>query len=137
MGEMSGMWEGIILSLLFVVCLTAVLAHFNTQYDKDYSVGLSTDAIDDFNAAAQTAYDETGGEVTQTSEGLTLASSWNMGKAIFGTLWDFASGSWINSLMVILGMDNAVGATIAGVLRLLFVGLLIFALIKLFFKVAA
>jgi len=137
MGEMSGMWEGIILSLLFVVCLSAVLAHFNNQYDQDYSVGLNTSGLSAFQTATESAYGETGGEVTQTSEGLTLLSSWNMAKGIFSTLWDFVSGAWIPTIVIdILQLDGAVGVTIANVLRALFLGTLIFGLIKLFFKVA-
>jgi hypothetical protein len=137
MAQMSGLWEGIVLSLLFVVLLTSVLAHFNTQYDQDYDVGLDTSGMAAFQAATDAAYSETGGEVTQTSEGLTLASSWNMGKGILSTLWNFVNGSWIPALMSILGMGGAAGIAIGNVLRLLYLGALIFAVIKLFFKVAA
>jgi len=138
MGEMSGMWEGILMSLLFVMLLTAALAHFNTKYGQDNNVGLDTTGMSEFQAATQTAYDETSGEVTQTSEGLTLASSWNMGKGIFSTIWDFVSGNWIRVIIVdILQMEDDVGISIAFVLRALFLGMLIFGLIKLFFKVSA
>ena len=137
MGEMSGMWEGIVLSLLFITLLTAVLGHFNTQYGEDYSVGLDDTGITQFTSAVEGAHSEIDGEVTQTSEGLTLASSWNMGKGIFSTLWSFVSGAWITSLMVILGMTGTAGTAIAVTLRALFLGMLIFAIIKLFFKVAA
>lgn len=133
MGEMSGLWEGIILSLLFVVLLGSALTYFNNQYDKDYTTGLDTSGLDSFSSATSAADSETGGEVSQTSEGLTLASSWNMGKGIYTTLKSFITGSWINTLTSILGVPPIVG----DVARILFLGLLIFAIIKLFFKVAA
>jgi len=136
MGEMSGLWEGIVLSLLFVTLLTAVLGHFNTQYGESYSVGIDDTGITQFQTATSSAHGEIDGEITQTSEGLTLASSWNMGKGIFSTIWSFISGSWITSLMVILGMTGTAGTAIAITLRVLFLGMLIFGLIKLFFKVS-
>lgn len=138
MGEMSGMWEGIMLSLLFVILLTAVLGWYNVETGQDNSVGLETDSWGtQFATTTDTAYGETGGEVTQTSDGLTLASSWNMGKAIFGTLWDFLSGGWIRTIIMdILKMEGATGEAIAFVLRTLFLAMLIFGLIKLFFKVS-
>jgi len=138
MGEFSGMWEGIIMSLIFVVLLTAVLGHFNSEYGQDNSIGLDTSGLDNFRNATQSAYDETGGEVTQSSDGLTLTSSWNMAKGIFSTMWSFINGSWIQTLIVdVLKMDGTEGYLVAGGLRLLFLGMLIFGLIKLFFKVAA
>jgi len=139
MGEMSGMWEGIMLSLLFVILLTAVLGYYNAEYGQDNNVGLETDAWGtQFAQTTNTAYGETGGEVTQTSDGLTLASSWNMGKAIFGTLWDFLAGGWIRTIIVdILKIEDTAGEAISFVLRTLFLGMLIFGLIKLFFKVSS
>jgi len=138
MGEMSGMWEGIMLSLLFVILLTAGLGFYNGEYGGDNDIGLETATWEaQFAETTQTAYDETGGEVTQTSEGLTLASSWNMGKAIFGTLWEFISGGWIRTVVMdILKLEGTAGVAISFVLRTLFLGMLIFGLIKLFFKVA-
>ena len=132
MGEMSGLWEGIILSLLFVVLFGTVLSYMNNQYDQDYETGLDTSGLDTFSSAVEAADSETGGEVTQTSEGLTLTSSWNMGKGIYTTIKSFITGSWINRLVTILGVPAVIGI----VARILFLGMLIFALIKLFFKVA-
>jgi len=135
MGEMSGMWEGVLFSLLFVVLLTAVLAHFNTQYDQDFDVGLNTSGITAFTDTVGAAGSEAeGGEVTQTSEGLTLTASWNIAWGILSTLWDFITGDWIGSILVSLNMDESVALTIEIILRALLLGTLIFALIKLFFK---
>jgi len=100
MGEMSGMWEGIILSLLFVTLLTAVLGHFNTQYGQDYSVGLDDTGISQFTAATENAHGEVDGEVTQTSDGLTLRDTWTVGKNIYKTLTGFLNGNFIYTLIV-------------------------------------
>jgi len=137
MGEMSGLWEGIALSLLFVILFTVVVGYFNTQYDQSYDIGLNTTTeLSDFYTATASAKGEVGGEVTQTSDGLTLISAWNMGKGIFNVLWGFINGAWIQTLVVdTLHLDGTAGLAIAGVLRLLFVAMLIFGIIKIFFKV--
>ena len=139
-GTMSGMTEGIILTLLFVILLTAVLAHFNSEYNQSHSVGFDTTAVDDmvdsFDNQMNTAYDETGGEVEQTAQGLTLSSSWAIGKGMFKLLWTFVSGGWIHSLIVgIFGMNNTAGIAIATILRILFAASLIWGIVRLFFKI--
>jgi len=136
MGSTSGMTEGIVLALLFVVLTGVILAHFNTKYDEDFTTGLDTSGLDSFSTATQTAYDETTGEVTQTSEGLTLSSSYSMFKGLMSTAWSFINGSWISTLVTdTLKISGTAGSTIAMVIRILFLGLLLWSVIKLFFKV--
>ena len=135
MGSVGGMTEGILMALLFVVLTGAVLGYFNSQYDEDFSVGLEVGGLDEFYDSTSTAYDSTTGEVTQTNEGLTLTSSWKMAKGLFSTAWDFINGSWISTLITdTLKLDGASGYTIAMVIRVLFLSLILWALIKLFFK---
>jgi len=138
MGSISGLMEGVVMSLLFVVLLTSVLAHFNTQYGQDHSVGLDTSALDTFNTQLQTAYEQTGGEVTQTTTGLSLSSSWALVKGLFGVTWSFFNGSWIPTIIIgLLKIEGTAGITISSVLRLLFLGTLIWSIVRLFFKVKA
>ena len=136
MGNMSGLTEGIIVSLIFVVLFTAVIANLNTTYDEDYNVGLSTDALDDFNSYAGNAHEQTGGEVESTNQGLTLVSSWKMAKGLYSTLWSFFNGSWINTIIIdMLKIGGSAGYILALTLRTLFLLTLLFAIIKLFFKI--
>lgn len=136
MGSFSGMTEGIIMALLFVVLAGAVVGYFNSQYSETYDTVLDTSGLDTFYTSTQTAYDATTGEVTQTSEGLTLASSWKMFKGLTSTAWSFINGSWISTLITnVLKLEGSAGFTIAMVLRILFLGVILWAIIKIFFKV--
>ena len=137
MGSFSGMTEVIVLALLFVVLTGGVIGYLNVQYGETYETGLNTSGLDTFYTSTQTAYDATTGEVTQTAEGLTLASSWKMFKGLSSTAWSFINGTWISTLVTkVLKMDGAAGFTIAMVLRILFLSLMLWSIIKLFFKVA-
>jgi len=141
MGNMSTMTEGILLSLLFVVLLGVVLTDMNTTYDKEFSTGLDTSGLDDFSSLMETSKDQvTEGEVVESSSdsGLSLKTSWALGKGIFETLWSFVNGSWISNLIInILKLPGIAGQTIALVLRILFLSTLLWAILKLFFKVTA
>ncbi len=138
MGSFRGMTEGIIMALLFVVLTGAVVGYFNLEYDEDFETGLDTGGLETFYSSTDTAYDATTGEVTQTAEGLTLGSSWKMVKGLISTTWSFINGSWINTLVTkILKLEDAAGFTIAMVLRILFLGLILWSIIKIFFKVDA
>jgi hypothetical protein len=139
MGSMGSMTEGILLSLLFVVLLGVVLSNLNDTYDKDFSIGLETDSLDEFTSLIEDSEGQvTEGEVVESSSdsGLSLKTSWALAKGIFGTLWDFISGQWITNLIQnILKVPGSAGIATALVLRLLFLSTLIWAILKLFFKV--
>jgi hypothetical protein len=139
---MSNMLEGIVLSLLFVVLLTFVLVDLNDTYDKDFSVGLDTSylnndgALADLMDSSHSQVDE--GEVVESSSdsGLSLKTSWALGKGIFGMLWEFFNGNWINNIIInILKIPGTAGITTAFALKILFFATLIWAVLKLFFKV--
>lgn len=137
MGNMKGVGEGIILMLLFVILLGVVVANYNTLYSTNHSVGLDTSALDDFTAQVQTGNDQIiGGEATQVNDGLSLTTSWALAKGFFGVAWSFINGSWISQIIIgMLGLGGTAGVTIALVLRMLFLITIIWAVIKLFFKV--
>ena len=136
MGSFSGLTEGIVMVLLFLILTASVLGYFNVKYNEDFNVGLDTSGLDSFYSATQTAYDATTGEVTQTADGLTLLNSWKMLKGLISTAWSFINGSWISTLIVdVLKLEGAAGYSIAMVLRVLLLGLLLWTIIKVFFKV--
>lgn len=137
MGNMQGVGEGIVLMVLFVVLLGAVVSHFNNIYDTNHTIGLDTSSLDDFTSQVQTANEQiSGGEATQVNDGLSLTTSWALAKGFFGVAWNFINGSWIPQIIIgMLHFTGTAGVIIATVLRMLFLITLIWAVIKLFFKV--
>lgn len=135
--NIGGWTETIMLSMLFIALLGLVITYMNTTYGGDNSLGLDTSAIDPDGSFAQytiTAQGQIeGGETQQTDEGLSLTASWAIAKGIFTVIWQVLSGAWIGTLVGMLMLPSTVGV----VLRALFVASLIFAVIKLFFKVWA
>lgn len=134
--NMAAWTEGIIVALIFVVAATIVLSNFNTNTGTNNSIGLSTSALDDFNNLADSSNNQINqGQTSLTSLGLTLLSSWALAKGIFGVLWSFFNGQWINYIIInMLQIANPLGAVLAITLRVLFLLSLIFAVIKLFFR---
>jgi len=136
MGSFSGMTEAIVLALAFVVLTGVFLGFLNDKYSQDNSIGLDTSGLESFSTATQTAYDATTGEVTQTSDGLSLLNSWKMLKGLVSTAWSFINGSWISTLITkTLKLGGNAGYTLSLVTRILFLGLILWAIIKVFFKV--
>jgi len=137
MADTGNLLQGI-LAVLLLISLTALgMNAMNEKYDKDYNLGLDTSELTKLESTLGASKNLTdGGAVEQTDGGLSLTSSWAIGKGILNLLWDFVGGSWINNLMInILGLGTA-GAIIATVLRMMFFAFLIFSVIKLFFKIA-
>lgn len=125
---------GILFILLFLVILTSqILTPMNSTYNKSFSVGLNTSAIDEFETARQSADSQIAtGEVEQTNEGLTLKSAWSVGKLAYNTIVSFVTGEFIDNLLTnILGLPEEVGL----VMRIIFLMSLIFVIIYLFMKV--
>ena len=135
MANTGNVLTGILVVLLLVSLTTLGLSSFNDTYNQTHSLGLDTGALNDIEEKIGSNKElVVGGEVEQTDGGLSLLSSWAIGKSLFRLLWDFASGSWISNLMInVLHMGTA-GEIIATVLRMIFLAFLIFSVIKLFFK---
>lgn len=131
----SGWVEVIALSMLFIVLFSGVLIYMNDTYGGDHSIGLDTSAIQangslaGYTITAQGQIE--GGETTETDTGLNLKESWTISKGIFSLVWQILSGAWIDNLVEMMMLPAIVGI----VLRILFVMSLVFAVIKLFFKV--
>lgn len=136
MSFLTNISTGIIVMLAMVAIFTAsVLLPMNEVYNKSFSTGMNTSAIDSFQSAKVGADAQLGtGSVETTAQGLTLTSSWSAIKVIYSSITSFISGQFIYNLMVnILGLPEILA--IVAVLSLWF--LLIFAIIKLFMKVQA
>jgi len=137
MASVGTFLNGVLIVLLLVILVGLGIGSFNDKYDQSYNLGLDTGVLDDINTQMGISKNLTvGGEVEQTDGGLSLTSSWAISKGLFSLLWGFVNGSWISNLMVNLLNFGVAGVWIATVVRLLFVSLLIFSVIKLFFKVA-
>jgi len=135
MATTGNLLNGVLVVLLLVTLTGLGLSYFNTEFDQEYSLGLSTDALSDIDTTLGSSKDLTvGGDVEQVDNGLSLTSSWAISKGLFSLLWEFVNGTWISNLMVNTMNLGVAGAVIATVIRMLFITLLIFAVIKLFFK---
>jgi hypothetical protein len=134
--NMASWTEGIVFVLLFVIAVTIVIAAFNSKIGTTNTIGLDTASLDDFNSLAESSNAQINeGQTSLTSFGLTLLSSWALAKGIFGVLWSFFNGQWINYIILdMLQIANPLGSILAITLRVLFLLSLIFAIIKLFFK---
>lgn len=136
--RISSMTEVIMLSLLFVALAGIVVTYFNYHYSKDYDIGIDTSAIQQNGSFASytiTAQGQIeGGEVEQVDDGLSLKNSWAIARGITTVTWGVITGAWIPNLISYLMLGSA-GTVISTVLRVLFVMTLIFAVVKLFFKV--
>lgn len=130
----GGWTTAVLLVLLAIVIVTTqILIPMNSTYNQSFSVGLDTSAIEDFEAARQTA-DSTlsTSTVEQTTEGLSLTEAWSIGKMIYKAIVNFLTGGFVDNLLVnILGLPAIVGM----VVRILFLMSLIFIIIYLFMKV--
>ena len=90
----------IVLVLVMIILLQSqVLTPMNEIYGKNYETGLNTSAFDSFEELQTSAHSEVeGSEVSQTSDGLTLLSSWAIIKGVYSTLTDFADGTFFRTL---------------------------------------
>lgn len=134
-GTSFSVWGEAILSImLIIVVLSSAMIWMNDTYGKDYSTGLNTSSLQDWQNLEKNARSQTGGEVTQTDSGLSLTSSWAMAKGVYDVVVGFITGGFIDTLIVdTLNLPVA----LAVVLRILFLMSLVYILIKLFFKVTA
>jgi uncharacterized protein with PQ loop repeat len=99
-------WVFVILaiSLFLVIIQTQIINEMNKTYNKTFSIGLSDKATENIEAlGVRASVDKAGlddAEVSLVSEGLTLANIGSVAKGIFGVIADFASGSFLKTLMV-------------------------------------
>ena len=125
---------GILLILLFVVILsTAILSPMNTTYSENYSTGIDTSSLDDFEAARQaTDAKISNSTVVQTDQGLSLTETWSITKIVYNAVTSFLTGGFIDNLLTnVMGLPAIVGT----VFRILFLMSLIFIIVYLFMKV--
>lgn len=130
----SGWMEAIVFSVLLVLMLGLVFAEMNTIHDEEYNLGLGTDSviteITGLQEALQTKTDT--GEVSfVTAVGMTLTSSWDIITSIMTVLWNFLTGSWVETIAGYMRLPPMVGILFRA-LYFLSIG---FVLLKILFKV--
>lgn len=133
--SMSGFTEGILFSLLFALCLGIVITEMNIKYNKTYdpSFGLTTNETYNSYVGYQDSFKTASGEgeVTTTSTGMTLSSSWQLIKTGSTIIWDFVTGGWVERLVTLAGLPVIVG----NIFRLLYFLAVGYIIIKIFFRV--
>lgn len=138
MASVSGWTEAILLSLAFITVFGVVVAGFNLQYDKDYSLGVGDDSTEqlfiNYQDTAQSQIQ--GGEVEfDAQQGISLKESYGLTKDLINIIWSFLSGGFIEDIISLLNL-GASGVALARAFRIIwFIGL-VFALLYALFKVA-
>ena len=122
-----------LLLLTILVVQTQIINPMNDIYNKTYQTGMNTSGLQDLeNLKTNTDAELQGSEASQTSEGLTLKSSWTIGRSIYQTIVDFIGGNFIHHLIVdVLDLPEEV----ANVLVVLIWISLILIIIYIFMKV--
>lgn len=134
----SGWWEGVLLSLAFLTCLTIIVVGMNGDYSQNNVISLN-DSSSSSNLFVQ--YQDTaksqvqGGEVDfNAQQGITLKSSYGLIKDAITIIWKFLTGGWIEQVISLLNLGDA-GTVLAFYLRILYFLSLISALLYALFKV--
>lgn len=131
---MGGWIEGILFSLLIVALLIIVTGGMNLKYSKDNQIGIggntTTSALINYQGSAQTQTTE-GEAVFTSSEGLTLKSLWGMMKGMISIVWDFLSGSWIETICLWMKLPTIVSV----IFRILYFISIVLIIITIFQKV--
>lgn len=138
MGNVSGWTEGILLTLAFIAVLGIVIAGFNLQYNKNYSLGITDPSGSEelFIEYQDTAEQQIqGGEVEFSAiEGITLKSSYGITKDAINIVWSFLSGGFIENLASKWNVGDA-GMILARTIRIIWFLSLVFALLYALFKI--
>lgn len=139
-GQTLGLWfEVILFSLLFVVLFILLVNGFNSSYgqNEDATFGKSTfsnaqDTIDNFGDDIDTLKGQVEeGEFSFLDGIIIIGTIGSMLKTIILSIITFLSGGWIYDIIVgLMGLPSALSV----VLRILFIGSIIFILIKLIFR---
>lgn len=138
MATISGWSEAIMLSIAFVAVLGIIIGAMNHDYNKNYDVGLSTNASEtafiEYQSTAQTQVQ--GGEVDfNADQGITLKSSYGLAKDAINIVWQFIGGGWIETLASYWNVGEA-GMLLAKAFRIIYFLSAVFALLYALFKVA-
>lgn len=138
MSNVTGWTEGILLMLAFLTVFGIVVAGFNTQYGKNYNVGLTDESNAEqlFIEYQDTAEQQIkGGDVEfDADQGITLKSSYGITKDAINIVWTFISGGFIEQLAELWGVGQA-GMVLAKAIRIIYFLSLVSALLYALFKI--
>lgn len=141
---MSNMFYAIILILTIVIIVDVIILGspnsnqgMNAIYGKNYSTGF-TQNENDINTLSNTLQGQNSninqGDAQNTGFGLTLGNSWTIIKSMWNIILSFITGNFINTLLVhILGFPYIIGL----IAQIIFIGALIFIIIRLTMRVEA
>jgi len=136
---MQGWVEGIGMMVLFVIIFGVVVAGMNLLYSEDHNIeGLETDSYQNALQGFEASQEEKlkGGEVDfESNNPISLKTSWDIVMSTLTLVWNFITGSWIQTILVSYLKLGTVGITIAIILRgLLFVAIG-FIVLRIIFRV--
>jgi hypothetical protein len=136
-GSISGWAEGILFSLAFVTIFGFILANFNYLYGGDNSLGLTDNSTENlFIQYGANAQNLTQGSDIEfdSSNGITLKSSYGMTRDAINIVWSFLSGGFIEKIISYWNVGES-GVALAKALRIIYFLSLVFALLYALFKV--
>jgi hypothetical protein len=137
MATISGWTEGILFTLLFLTIFGIVIAGFNVQYGKSYSLGLTDNTTQQLFITYQNTSQQQikGGDVAfDASQGISLKSSYGLVTDAISIIWNFVSGGFIENAINLLNL-GASGTALAVTLRIIWFLSIVFALLYALFKV--
>jgi len=130
----SGWMEAIVFSVLIVLMFGLIFTDMNTIHDKDYNLGLGTDSVTtEIYGLQDTLETKTkSGEVSFLQVvGMTLKSSWDIILSVVTVIWNFLTGSWVETVTGYMRLPPVVGLLFRA-LYFLSIGWII---LKILFKV--
>jgi hypothetical protein len=142
-GALEGWFQAILLSMLFLVAFGVIIAGMNVKYGQDRDASFGASSLGNAEETIQEFESDVDQLEEQLEEGefgfldgiIVLGTIGNMVRTIMTGIISFLTGGFIHDIVGLLGLSEGTTSSLALVFRILFVGAIIFLLIKLIFKV--
>lgn len=97
-----------VFSFMIVLILGVIIGQYNTDYNKEYTIGLDTSQLDGFKEVQDTMQDNVnGGDIVTTDNGVTIPQTIGIIKDVMGLVWSFISGGWIFNIINMINLGEA------------------------------
>ena len=119
--------------LLFAIILQSqIIDPMNRDYSKNYSTGIDTSELKNIQALKTNASNTLeNSEVATSAYGLSLLSTWAVGKTTYQTILGFINGNFINYIVVgILGFPEIVSTIIVVLIWISIIMIIIYIFMK-------
>lgn len=119
--------------LLFAIILQSqIIDPMNRDYSKNYSTGIDTSELNNIQALKTNASNTLeNSEVATSVYGLSLLSTWAVGKTTYQTILGFINGNFINYIVVgILGFPEIVSTIIVVLIWISIIMIIIYIFMK-------